>query len=70
MWGRSWHPPTHYLLPFPFLILPLFLTSLHLISQRNQLSSPASFLKLVRTSAHILGNLHLTDLEVLDRRKT
>lgn len=54
--------------------LLLFSPSLPLRAHCNQLSSTARFLKLGRTSSssssHILWNLHLTDLEVLDRRNT
>lgn len=80
--GGSWQTPTHYLRPPLLLLLPLFFPYPLPISQCNQLSSAASYLKLGHTSSslaplphtppllHILWNQHLTDLEVLDRTST
>lgn len=69
---------THSLSPSLVFLLPLFFPSPLLLAQCNQLSSRASYLKSGHTSfvfrffffSRILRNLHLTDLEVLDRTST
>lgn len=67
---------THSLSPsFSLFSCSLFSPSPLLTAQCNQLSSLASYLKLGHTFSsssppHILWNLHLTDLEVLDRTST